>query len=61
MSKKDIESANYKYESCDDIVKKYNYSRMNEGLNIMPSGEEVYFINNPGMGLWACKHRFNYD
>jgi len=28
------------------------------GFNKLPVGEEVFFISNPGLGLWAHKDRF---
>jgi hypothetical protein len=31
---------------------------MKDGFNTMPDGEEVFFISNPAMGLWAHKDRF---
>jgi len=24
----------------------------------MPDGEEIFFISNPGLGLWALKEKF---
>jgi len=26
----------------------------------MPDGEEIYYISNPALGLWAFKDRFDY-
>jgi len=26
----------------------------------MPDGEEIFYISNPALGLWAFKDRFKY-
>jgi hypothetical protein len=37
---------------------RYNPGKLADGFNTMPDGEEVFFISNPGLGLWACRDRF---
>ena len=39
-------------------MKRYPADRMKDGWNIMPDGEEVYYISNPALGLWAHPSRF---
>ena len=39
-------------------VARYNPEQLDEGYNIMPDGEEIYFISNPALGLWAERARF---
>ncbi|MCE5186592.1 MAG: lactate racemase domain-containing protein [Planctomycetaceae bacterium] len=57
LSQKEIESVNFKYAPLDEMMKVYDPTKLKDGLNKV-GGEEVFFISNPGMGLWAHKERF---
>ncbi|MDD5459480.1 MAG: lactate racemase domain-containing protein [Phycisphaerae bacterium] len=58
ISKKEIESVNFKYADLASMMKKYNPEKLTEGFNNI-DGEEIYYISNPGMGLWSWRQRFN--
>lgn len=58
VTKQEIESVNFKYAPFDEMVKKYNPETLKDGFNTV-DGEEVFYISNPGMGLWAYKDKFN--
>lgn len=58
VSKQEIESVNFKFGSLEEMTKKYNPDSLKDGWNILPDGEEIFFISNPGLGLWAYKDRF---
>ena len=58
ISKDEIQSVNFKYALLDQMMKKYNPEKLKDGFNIMPDGEEIFFISNPGLGLWSSKDRF---
>lgn len=59
LSKEEIKSVNFKYAGLDEMIKKYDPKRLKDGYNTMPDGEEVYYISNPALGLWAHKDKFN--
>lgn len=59
ISKQEIESVNFKYADLDSMIEKYNPEKLNDGFNTMPDNEEIYFISNPALGLWAYKGRFS--
>ena len=40
------------------VAEKYNPERLKDGVNVLPGGEEIFFISNPGLGLWALKEKF---
>ena len=42
----------------DDMIKKYNPEMLKDGFNKTPNGEEIFYISNPGLGLWSHKNRF---
>ena len=37
---------------------RYRVDELEDGWNTLPGGESVYFISNPGLGLWAHRDRF---
>jgi len=60
LSKEEIENIYFKYADPVKMMKKYNPARLNNGFNMMPDGEEIYYISNPALGLWAYKERFRH-
>jgi hypothetical protein len=44
----------------NEITSRYNPETLKDGHNTLPDGEEVFYISNPALGLWAFKDRFNY-
>ncbi|WP_016776179.1 lactate racemase domain-containing protein [Anaerophaga thermohalophila] len=59
LSKEEIESVNFNYAPLEEMMTKYNPEKLKDGKNIMPDGEEIFFISNPALGLWAHKDRFS--
>lgn len=57
LSRKEIESAGFAYGDLTEIMNKYDPEQLTDGFNTV-SGEEVYYISNPGLGLWAFRDRF---
>jgi len=43
----------------NETIKKYNPEKLKDGINILPDGEEIFYISNPALGLWAYKGKFN--
>ena len=58
MTRKEIEGANFKYMPCGDACRIYNPGKLKDGFNVLENGEEVYYIRNPALGLWADRSRF---
>jgi nickel-dependent lactate racemase len=59
LSKEEIEGVGFKYADIDEVSAKYNPDKLKDGYNIV-DGEEVFYISNPAIGLWAFKDRFKY-
>jgi nickel-dependent lactate racemase len=53
-----IERAGFVPGSVDELSARYCTSGIREGWNRMPDGDEIYYISNPGLGLWATRSRF---
>lgn len=58
LSRKEIESVNYRYEDPDRMLTRYDPQKLREGKNILPDGEEIYYISNPALGLWSWRDKF---
>lgn len=54
----DLRKAGFKTEKYSVMAEKYNPSSLSDGFNILPDGEEIFYISNPGLGLWALKEKF---
>ena len=59
LTQKEIESVNFNYADFQDMMKRYDPAVLKEGYNKLRSGEEIFYISNPALGLWAHKDRFN--
>jgi nickel-dependent lactate racemase len=53
LTRAEIEGVNYQYCDLNEALERYNPDTMKEGWNVMPDGEEVFFISTPSAGLWA--------
>ncbi len=59
LTQEEVESVNFNYGDIDAIKEKYDFDNLKEGYNTV-NGEEIFYISNPALGLWAFKDRFNY-
>jgi len=57
VTREHIEAVNFQYEDLTSLLKRYNPEQMQDGFNTV-GGEDVFFISNPGLGLWAWKEKF---
>ncbi len=58
LSREEIDGVGFRYGELDKMMRKYNPQELKDGYNTMPDGEEVFFISNPALGLWAYEGRF---
>ena len=57
LSKKEVEGVGFRYGDLNAMLKRYDPEKLSLGINHV-DGEEIFFISNPGLGLWAHKSRF---
>ena len=58
LTREEIESVGFEYGELSVMLEKYDPAKLAHGYN-MVDGEEVFFIANPGLGLWAHGSRLN--
>jgi nickel-dependent lactate racemase len=57
LSKEEVEGVGFRYGDLNAMLKRYDPAKLSHGYNRV-DGEEVFFIANPGLGLWAYRNRF---
>lgn len=57
VSREEIEGVGFGYASLDEVMAKYDVASLKDGWNTV-GGEEIYYISNPALGLWAHPDRF---
>jgi hypothetical protein len=58
MTREEVEAAGFRFGGLDAMAARYDPRRLAPGPNVMPDGESVFFIPDPGLGLWAARERF---
>lgn len=58
LTRQEIEAAHFEYGDLAEYTAKYDPETLKDGWNVV-DGEEIFYISNPGLGLWAYKGRFN--
>jgi nickel-dependent lactate racemase len=56
LSKEEIEGVGFSYDDLKTMTARYDPEKLSHGYNQV-KGEEVFFIANPGLGLWAHRSR----
>jgi nickel-dependent lactate racemase len=56
LSKKEVESVAFQFGELNAMLARYSPQKLRHSYN-RADGEEVFFIPNPGLGLWACRGR----
>ncbi len=57
LTREEVDCVNFRYSDLGQMMKKYDPAKLKDGYNTV-NGEEVFYISNPALGLWAYKGRF---
>jgi hypothetical protein len=60
LSQEEVESVGYEYGNLKTMLAQYSPQKLRQGYNRV-GAEEVFFIANPGLGLWAYREHFARD
>ena len=55
LSRDEVESVAFGYMDPGEAIAKYDPKKLVTGYNTMQDGEEIFFVENPALGLWALK------
>ncbi len=56
LSKKEVESVGFAYADLATMLQRFDPEKLSHGYNTV-DGEAIFFIANPGLGLWAHPSR----
>ncbi len=57
LSREEVEEVNFSYADLSEMTTIYDPKKLEDGMNRV-DGEDVFYISNPGLGLWAHADRF---
>ncbi len=60
LTREEIEGVGFNFADIDVVSGKYDPKKLKDGFNTLPDGEEIFYISNPALGLWAYRERFKY-
>jgi nickel-dependent lactate racemase len=58
LTREETEGVHFEYGDLAEYTAKYDPEKLADGWNTV-DGEEIFYISNPGLGLWAYRGRFN--
>lgn len=58
LNREEIEGVGFSYGELDKMMEKYNPDKLTHGWNTV-DGEQIFFVSNPGLGLWAHESRLS--
>jgi len=57
LTRAEIEGVHFAYGDLGEYSAKYDPAKLKDGWNVV-DGEEIFYVSNPGLGLWAYRGRF---
>ena len=58
LTRQEIETVGFAYADLSNMLKRYDPASLSDGWNVIDDGERVFYISNPGLGLWALRAQF---
>lgn len=58
VSEEAVRGVHFDYMPYAEAVERYDPAVLEDGMNTLPDGEQVYYISNPALGLWADRAKF---
>ena len=58
ISQEEIAGVGFQPADYDEMAQRYDPAKLRDGYNVLPDGEEIYFISNPALGLWISRENF---
>ncbi len=57
LTRAEIEGVGYAFGDLAEATARYRPETLRDGWNVV-NGEEIFYVSNPGLGLWAYEGRF---
>lgn len=59
LTPEEVTGVGYEWADLGPLLERYAPERLKDGTNRLPDGEEIFFVSNPGLGLWALREKFS--
>ena len=56
----EVESVGFRYGDLDGMIARYDPAKLRDGYNTV-AGEDIFYVSNPGLGLWATVDRYQEE
>ena len=60
LSREEVEGVGFKFGELSEMMRRYDPEKLSHGYNRV-DGEDVFYIANPGLGLWAHRSRLSHS
>jgi hypothetical protein len=57
LTREEVEGVGFVYANLEEMLHRYDPVKLTDGFNTV-NGEQIFYISNPGLGLWAHRDRF---
>lgn len=57
LDRSEIEGVGYEFGDLAQMQRRYDPQKLTDGWNTLDDGEQIYYISNPALGLWAHPSR----
>lgn len=57
LTREEVEGVSFRHADLDKMSKRYDPRELIDGYNTV-NGEDVFYVSNPALGLWAYQERF---
>ncbi len=58
LTREEVENVGFGYGNLSDTMIRLHADTLTDGWNTLPSGERIYYVSQPALGLWAHRDRF---
>jgi len=58
LTRQEIEGTGFRYADLKEMAQRYNPAKLKDGWNTLDDGEQIFYISNPALGVWAHRGRF---
>lgn len=58
LTRAEVEGVGYQWGDLAEYQRRYDPAKLKDGWNTV-AGEEIYYVSNPALGLWAWRGRFS--
>lgn len=56
LTREEIEGVGFQYSDLGAMLNRYDPRQLKDGWNTLPDGEEIFYVSNPGLGLWCLQN-----